>query len=74
MNNVNNQITELHEDDVFLTENQLADRWQVSTKKLQADRWKGVGVPYVKISRSVRYRLRDVRAYEAQQLQVVRHG
>ena len=74
MNDVNKQIAELHEDDVFLTENQLADRWQVSTKKLQADRWKGVGVPYVKISRSVRYRLREIRAYETQQLQVVRHG
>jgi len=55
------------ESDIFFTEQQLADRWQVSDKKLQADRWRGVGVPYVKIARTVRYRLSDIRAYEDKQ-------
>ncbi len=49
---------------VFLTEVELAKRWRVSTKKLQADRWKEQGVPFVKIGRSVRYRLAEVIAYE----------
>lgn len=66
--------SEFKESDVFLTEKQLADRWQVSDKKLQADRWLGVGVSYLKLGRAVRYRLSDVRAYEDQQRQVVRHG
>ena len=51
--------------EVLWTEEQLAAHQQVSSKKLQADRWKGVGVPYVKIGRLVRYRPADAYAYEA---------
>ena len=51
--------------EVLLTESQLAARWQITIKKLQADRWKGVGVPYVKIGRLVRYSPVEVDAYEA---------
>lgn len=53
---------------VLLTEGQLAARWQISLKKLQADRWRGNGVPFVKIGRLVRYRLADVQAYESARL------
>lgn len=49
---------------IFLTEVQLAERWQVSVKKLQADRYNGRGVQFAKIGRSVRYRLADVLAHE----------
>lgn len=49
----------------FLTEQHLADRWQVSVKKLQNDRVAGEGPPWVRIGRAVRYRLSDVKAYEA---------
>ncbi|WP_421696523.1 hypothetical protein [Aestuariivirga sp.] len=49
---------------IFLTESQLAERWQVSVKKLQADRGNRCGVPFVKIGRSVRYRLAEVLAFE----------
>jgi hypothetical protein len=47
-----------------LNERQLAKRWGVSVRTLQAARVKGSGVPFVRIGRSVRYRLEDVLAYE----------
>lgn len=43
---------------------QLSDRWDCSTKKLEADRLKGEGPPFIKIGRLVRYRLSDVIEYE----------
>lgn len=51
-----------------LNEKQLADRWGVSVRTLQAARVKGSGVPFVRIGRSVRYRLEDVLAYEQARL------
>jgi len=53
---------------ILLTELDLATRWSCSIKKLQADRLKGVGIPYVKIGRLVRYRIEDVLEFEAAQL------
>ncbi|CAO3449085.1 hypothetical protein [Azospirillum largimobile] len=51
--------------DELLTEDNLKDRWKLaSAKKLQADRVKGIGCPFVRIGRCVRYRLSDVVAYE----------
>jgi hypothetical protein len=49
----------------MLTEKQLADRWLLSVKKLQRDRYLRRGVPWHLIGRLVRYRLDDVEAYEA---------
>ena len=55
--------------DALLSEKQIANRWNLaSPKKLQADRIAGVGCPWVKIGRSVRYRLSDVLAYETANL------
>ena len=54
--------------DYFLNETQLAEREGVSVKKLQADRLYGVGCPYHKFGRAVRYRLSDVLAYESKNL------
>ncbi|MCK5778779.1 MAG: helix-turn-helix domain-containing protein [Rhodospirillales bacterium] len=48
----------------LLTEKQLAKKWNVSIKTIQAWRFKGIGIRYVKIGRSVRFRLRDVLEYE----------
>lgn len=48
----------------FFDERWLATRWGVSVKKLQADRAKGVGVKFTKLGDAVRYRLRDVVAFE----------
>ncbi len=51
--------------DTFLTETDLARRWSLrSAKKLQADRAKGGGCPYLKIGGVVRYRLADVLEFE----------
>lgn len=63
-NNSNTRQPAIAAGQIFLTEGQLAKRWQISVKKLQADRWNFRGVPYVKIGRSVRYRLAEVFAYE----------
>ena len=44
----------------LLTENQLADKTGISPRTLQKWRWEGGGPPYIKLGRSVRYRLSDV--------------
>ena len=51
--------------DPHFTETQLAKRWNKSVKTLQADRWKGTGVSFLKLGRSVRYRLSDIVSYES---------
>ena len=50
---------------VFLTEVQLSERWQISVKKLQADRYSGRGCGFVRMGRSVRYQLTTVERYES---------
>lgn len=49
----------------LLTESDLAARWRVSPKTLQAARSQGRLVRFLKIGRAVRYRLADVVAFEA---------
>lgn len=51
--------------ETLLTEKDLCERWRVSVKKLQSDRLIGGGCVFVKIGRSVRYRLADVQDFEA---------
>ena len=53
---------------IHLTETQLADRWQMSIKTLQANRGKGIGCSHIKVGRLVRYRMQDVVAYETAHL------
>lgn len=53
---------------ILLTEQQLAERWSVSIKTLQNRRVLGGFVPFVKLSRSVRYRLSDVVEWENSRL------
>jgi hypothetical protein len=55
---------------VFLTELELASRQNRSVKTIQAERVAGRGVPFVKLGRSVRYRLSDIESYEAARLKV----
>ena len=59
--------------DQHLTTRDLARRWQVSVKKLENDRWRGGGVPFVRIGSAVRYRLSDVLAFEEASLDPVAH-
>ena len=48
-----------------LTENELAERWQMTTRTLQGWRKTGKGAPFIRIGeRSIFYRLEDVLAYE----------
>jgi hypothetical protein len=51
--------------DQLLTEKLLAARWCISMKTLQAQRWKGSELPFLKLGRSVRYRLSDIVEFEA---------
>ncbi|MDI1277297.1 helix-turn-helix domain-containing protein [Methylobacter sp.] len=48
-----------------LTEAQLAERWNISRKTLQAWRLKGGGPEYVKIGSAIRYMMRAVNQYES---------
>jgi len=54
--------------DTFLKPGELAARWRISVKKLENDRWRGEGVPFVRIGSAVRYRLCDVLAFEEARL------
>ena len=56
--------THTHYQDALLDEHALACRWSISVKTLQNRRVAGGFIPFVKISRSVRYRLSDVIAWE----------
>ena len=42
---------------LFLTEREVANLLKISTKKLQADRFYGRGLPYIKLGGAVRYKL-----------------
>lgn len=52
--------------DKLISESQLAERWGVSPRTLQAQRLRGTGCPFIVIGRNVRYRLSDVIAFEEQ--------
>jgi hypothetical protein len=49
--------------DKLLTENEAAELRRQSVRTLQAERLRGGGCPFVKLGRSVRYRLSDVQQY-----------
>ena len=51
-----------------LNERQLAARWVLSVRTLQAARVKGTGAPFVRIGRAIRYRLEDILEYERERL------
>jgi hypothetical protein len=51
-----------------LTETDVARRWRMSVRTLQAWRWKQVGPPYIKAMGKVLYRLSDIEAFEADHL------
>ncbi len=48
----------------LLREQDLADRWQVSTRTLQRWRSNGAGPPFIRVEGSIRYRAVDIDAYE----------
>ena len=56
-------------DQELLTQAALAKRWKVSPRTLERWRWLGRGPQYMKVGGRVVYRLEDIEAYEAKQLQ-----
>jgi len=51
-----------------LTETDVARRWRMSVRTLQAWRWRKVGPPYIKAMGRVLYRLSDIETFEAEHL------
>lgn len=49
---------------VFLTQLEVAKRWNISHQTLQRWRWWGKGPRYFKVGNRVRYNLADIEAYE----------
>ncbi len=49
--------------DALTDQQQVAAYLGCSTAKLERDRWTGVGIPFLKVGRLVRYRKADVMAY-----------
>jgi len=56
------------DDNALLRENELAIRWNLSTRTLQRNRSEGLGPPFIRLFGSIRYRLADVIAYEESHL------
>lgn len=52
---------------IYITQEQLAKRWQVSPRTLERQRWIGTGPKYVKVGGVVRYLSTDVIEYERKQ-------
>jgi predicted site-specific integrase-resolvase len=52
----------------YLTQTQLAERWQVAESTLERWRSEGVGPIYMKILGRVRYRLSDITDFEEESL------
>ena len=51
-----------------LNQVELSRRWSISPRTLERWRWLGQGPQYLKIGGRVVYCLRDIEAYEAQQI------
>ena len=49
---------------IFLTEEQLSERWQCHRQTLARWRSTGFGPKFVKISNQVRYKLSDIEEFE----------
>lgn len=58
----------------FLTAEQLAERWGVSTQQLANDRRQGRGVPWTHTGFKVLYSIGDVLGFEARGLRRPRKG
>lgn len=48
----------------YLSERQLAARWQASSRTLQRWRASGKGPPFLRLGGAIRYRLIDIEAFE----------
>jgi Helix-turn-helix domain len=53
--------------DRFLCQKLLAKRWGISHRTLENWRYRGHGLPFLKLGGKVFYKIEDVEAYEARQ-------
>jgi len=51
-----------------MNQNALAARWAISPRTLERWRWAGEGPLFIKLGGRVVYRLKDVEAFEAEQI------
>jgi predicted site-specific integrase-resolvase len=51
-----------------LNQRQLAERWDLSEGSLERWRCEGIGPVFLKLKGQVRYRIEDVKAFEAESL------
>ena len=51
----------------FLCQKQLAKRWGISHRTLESWRYRGIGLPYLKLGGRIVYRIEEIEAYEARQ-------
>ncbi len=51
-----------------LNQNALAARWNISPRTLERWRWAGEGPLFIKLGGRVVYRLKDVEAFEVEQI------
>lgn len=56
---------------LFISQNELAKRWQISQTTLERWRAQRIGPSFLKLGGQVRYRLMDITAFEDQTLQVM---
>ena len=56
---------------ICISQNELAQRWQISQTTLERWRAKRIGPSFLKLGGQVRYRLMDIIAFEDQTLQVM---
>ena len=54
-----------------ISQNELAQRWQISEATLERWRSQRKGPQYLRLGGQVRYRLADVEAYELEKMEVV---
>jgi predicted site-specific integrase-resolvase len=54
-----------------MNQNALAARWDISPRTLERWRWAGIGPLFIKLGGRVVYRLKDVEAFEAEQIRQV---
>ena len=57
-----------HPETNWLTEKEVAEMLNITSATLQNWRWRGVGIPYSRFMRSVRYRESDILKYMADSL------
>lgn len=56
-------------DDVYMTTEELSERWRLDKNTLANLRWNGEGPPFVKVTGTVLYKVTDILALEAEKTQ-----